>query len=86
MGYCWPRVGFKNLLFPRRFRSLIPSYIRDSSIAIIVYDISNVTTFENVRKWYQDVKHQRDDVLIMIVGNKSDLEENRYEKERWCHA
>ena len=29
-------------LSPRRFRSLIPSYIRDSSVAIIVYDIGSM--------------------------------------------
>ena len=31
----------KNLLLQERFRSLIPSYIRDSSVAIIVYDITS---------------------------------------------
>ena len=30
-----------------RFRSLIPSYIRDSSVAVIVYDVTNPETFEN---------------------------------------
>jgi GTPase SAR1 family protein len=45
MGYWFSKINFLN--FPtagqERFRSLIPSYIRDSSIAIIVYDI---TSFE----------------------------------------
>ena len=34
-----------------RFRSLIPSYIRDSNVAIIVYDISNSKSFNQVGKW-----------------------------------
>ena len=34
-----------------RFRVLIPSYIKDSSVAIIVFDITNRQSFENVNKW-----------------------------------
>ena len=36
-----------------RFRSLIPSYIRDSNVAIIVYDISNEKSFKRNTKWIQ---------------------------------
>ena len=61
-----------------RFRALIPSYIRDSSVAIIVYDITNRPSFESINKWVQDVRTERGtDVLIIIVGNKVDLEERR---------
>merc|ERR1719297_355964 len=57
-----------------RFRSLIPSYIRDSSVAIVVYDITNKTSFLNTHKWIEDVREERgDDVVIMLVGNKIDL-------------
>jgi len=34
-----------------RFRSLIPSYIRDSSVAVVVYDITNRASFLNSSKW-----------------------------------
>ncbi|KAI9481714.1 MAG: rab protein 6 [Benjaminiella poitrasii] len=61
-----------------RFRSLIPSYIRDSSVAVIVYDISNRQSFTNTSKWIDDVRAERgDDVIIVLVGNKSDLSEKR---------
>merc|ERR1712154_178101 len=61
-----------------RFRSLIPSYIRDSSVAIVVYDISNKTSFLNTHKWIEDVREERgDDVVIMLVGNKIDLNDHR---------
>ncbi|KAL9650272.1 hypothetical protein ABK040_014927 [Willaertia magna] len=57
-----------------RFRSLIPSYIRDSSVAIIVYDITSKQSFLNTSKWIDDVRTERgDDVIIMLVGNKTDL-------------
>lgn len=64
-----------------RFRSLIPSYIRDSNVAIICYDITNKKSFENLDKWINEVKLERgDDVIIVIVGNKSDLNNKRQVK------
>lgn len=57
-----------------RFRSLIPSYIRDSHVAVICYDITNKKSFDNLDKWIKDVKLERgDDVIIVLVGNKLDL-------------
>ncbi|KAL2050213.1 hypothetical protein ABVK25_009574 [Lepraria finkii] len=61
-----------------RFRSLIPSYIRDSSVAVVVYDISNLKSFHNTRKWVDDVRGERgQDVIIVLVGNKTDLGDKR---------
>ncbi|CAM9105213.1 unnamed protein product [Heterosigma akashiwo] len=61
-----------------RFRSLIPSYIRDSSVAVIVYDITNRASFLNTSKWIEDVRSERgNDVVIMLVGNKTDLADRR---------
>ncbi|CAK88754.1 unnamed protein product (macronuclear) [Paramecium tetraurelia] len=61
-----------------RFRSLIPSYIRDSQAAIICYDITNEKSFQDLQKWIEDVKDERgDEVLIYILGNKTDLESER---------
>lgn len=61
-----------------RFRSLIPSYIRDSSVAVVVYDITNRASFLNTSKWIEDVRSERgQDVIIMLVGNKTDLSDRR---------
>ncbi|CAK9027528.1 unnamed protein product [Durusdinium trenchii] len=61
-----------------RFRSLIPSYIRDSSGAIVVYDITNRASFLNTSKWIEDVRSERgNDVVITLVGNKTDLADRR---------
>lgn len=79
-----------------RFRSLIPSYIRDSSVAVIVYDITSQspwlslapqeltdvfvdrTSFNNTTKWVDDVRNERgQDVIIVLVGNKTDLNDKR---------
>merc|ERR1719388_668458 len=42
-----------------RFRSLIPSYIRDSSGAIVVYDITNKASFLSTSRWIEEVKAER---------------------------
>ncbi|XP_061343963.1 ras-related protein RABH1b isoform X2 [Gastrolobium bilobum] len=61
-----------------RFRSLIPSYIRDSSVAVIVYDVASRQTFLNTTKWIEEVRTERgSDVIIVLVGNKTDLVEKR---------
>ncbi|GIL55528.1 hypothetical protein Vafri_11089 [Volvox africanus] len=61
-----------------RFRSLIPSYIRDSSVAVVVYDITNRQSFLNTARWIQEVRTERgNDVIIFLVGNKTDLIDKR---------
>lgn len=57
-----------------RFRSLIPSYIRDSSVAVVVYDVTNRASFLHTGRWVDDVRAERGtDVVICLVGNKTDL-------------
>jgi Ras-related protein Rab-6A len=61
-----------------RFRSLIPSYIRDSSVAVVVYDVINRTSFLSTSKWIDDVRNERgNDVILVLVGNKTDQAEKR---------
>lgn len=61
-----------------RFRSLIPSYIRDSSVAVVVFDITSAKSFNEASKWIEDVKTQREDnVILFLVGNKLDLADQR---------
>ncbi|AET38641.1 Rab family GTPase YPT6 Ecym_3137 [Eremothecium cymbalariae DBVPG len=62
-----------------RFRSLIPSYIRDSHVAIVVYDVTNKRSFEYIDKWVEDVKTERgeENLILCIVGNKNDLVDER---------
>eukprot|EP00181_Compsopogon_caeruleus_P001959 CAMPEP_0184685918 /NCGR_PEP_ID=MMETSP0312-20130426/20661_1 /TAXON_ID=31354 /ORGANISM="Compsopogon coeruleus, Strain SAG 36.94" /LENGTH=229 /DNA_ID=CAMNT_0027140501 /DNA_START=161 /DNA_END=851 /DNA_ORIENTATION=+ len=61
-----------------RFRSLIPSYIRDSSVAVVVYDVVNRTSFLNTSKWIDEVRNERgNDVILVLVGNKTDMTEKR---------
>ncbi|KAF9792177.1 ras-domain-containing protein [Thelephora terrestris] len=61
-----------------RYRSLIPSYIRDCSVAIVVFDITNRASFISTSKWIDDVRSERgNDVIVVLVGNKADLADKR---------
>ena len=55
-----------------RFRSLIPSYIRDSSVAVVVYDVTNRDSFKLTSKWVEDVRAERgDDVMFVETSAKA---------------
>jgi Ras-related protein Rab-6A len=61
-----------------RFKSLIPSYIKDSAVAIVCYDITSMDSFQHVEKWIEDARALRDDeVLLILAGNKNDLADRR---------
>jgi len=61
-----------------RFKSLIPSYIKDSAVAIVIFDITNRASFMSVEKWIEDARAMRDDeVLLVLAGNKCDLQSHR---------
>ena len=61
-----------------KFKSLIPMYIRDANIILVVYDITNKDTFVHTEHWVNETKDlKRDDAIFVLVGNKIDLEENR---------
>ena len=61
-----------------KFKSLIPMYIRDANIIIVVYDITNKDSFIHTEHWANETKDlKREDAIFVLVGNKTDLEENR---------
>ena len=62
-----------------KYKGLIPSYVRNSSIVFVVYDISGKTSFDNIPKWINFIK-SIENTTIVLCGNKIDLE-NREVKE-----
>jgi Ras-related protein Rab-6A len=61
-----------------KFKSLIPMYIRDANIILVVYDITNKDSFLHTEHWVNETKDlKREDAIFVLVGNKIDLEENR---------
>jgi Ras-related protein Rab-11A len=54
------------------------SYYRGAVGALLVYDISKQVTFENVERWLNELRdHADSNIVIMLVGNKSDLKHLR---------
>jgi len=61
-----------------RFQSIVQTYYKNSHGVILVYDISNRDSFINIAKWLKDARMIcNDNVYIILVGNKSDMEFHR---------
>ncbi|KAI3816187.1 hypothetical protein L1987_15878 [Smallanthus sonchifolius] len=61
-----------------RFRAITSSYYRGALGAMLVYDITRRGTFENVKKWLHELREYGNrDMVIVLVGNKSDLVDSR---------
>ncbi len=66
-----------------RYRSITSAYYKGAKGAFIVYDITRKTTFDNIDKWISDLKLNGDkNICIIILGNKSDLNEKRQVQEK----
>ena len=56
-----------------KFDSIIISYYRNIAVAILVFDLSNYSTFTNIKKWLENINfYCKNKVLIKLVGNKCD--------------
>ncbi|CAA7259475.1 unnamed protein product [Cyclocybe aegerita] len=61
-----------------RFRSMAPMYYRGANAALLLYDITNASTFEDIRGWLEELKKNcPPELIIYIVGSKADLYRHR---------
>ena len=60
-----------------KFRALAKIFYKDARVIILVYDITNKVSFENLQQyWFKEIEENSiSDAIIVIVGNKSDLYE-----------
>ena len=63
-----------------KYKGLIPSYVRNSSIVFLVYDISSKTSFDNIPNWINFIKSIENTTLV-LCGNKIDLDKREVKKE-----
>ncbi|XP_067939250.1 ras-related protein Rab-10-like [Watersipora subatra] len=61
-----------------RFHTITTSYYRGAMGIMLVYDVTNQRSFENISKWLHNIdEHANEDVEKMLLGNKCDMEEKR---------
>lgn len=61
-----------------RYRAITSAYYRGAVGALLVYDITKALSFENVEKWLRELReHAEPHIVVMLVGNKSDLKHMR---------
>ncbi|XP_074035853.1 RAS oncogene family member Rab8 [Leptinotarsa decemlineata] len=67
-----------------RFRTITTAYYRGAMGIMLVYDITNEKSFENIKNWIRNIEENASaDVEKMLLGNKCELEEKRQvSKER----
>lgn len=64
------------------YKSVTRSYFRGASGALLVFDITRRSTFENATSWLQDLRQIAEDgIVVVLVGNKRDLVSGNVERE-----
>jgi small GTP-binding protein len=61
-----------------RFKSITRTYYKGANGVLLLYDITSVNSFKNIRNWLHQIRENTDEgLVIVLVGNKSDLEAER---------
>merc|ERR1712129_71902 len=75
----WDTAGLES------FQALTTSYYRGASAALLVYDVSQRTTFNSLPFWLNQARsYARPDLIIMLVGNKADLDYRQVQFQEGC--
>ena len=62
-----------------KYKGLIPSYVRNSSIVFLIYDVSTKTSFDNIPNWINFIRNIETTTLV-LCGNKIDVSEREVKK------
>ncbi|CAL5346212.1 unnamed protein product [Camellia sinensis] len=67
----WDTAGQER---PQVYRAITSAYYRGAVGALLVYDVTRHSTFENVERWLRELRDHTDpNIVVMLIGNKSDL-------------
>ncbi|KAK4047258.1 hypothetical protein OIV83_005562 [Microbotryomycetes sp. JL201] len=74
---CKVRLQIWDTAGQERFRSMAPLYYRGALAAILVYDITNEDSFDDIKVWLDELRRNMSpDLIIHVVGSKADLAAN----------
>jgi len=61
-----------------RFRTITTAYYRGAMGILLVYDVTDESSFNNIRNWIRNIEqHASDSVNKILVGNKADMDESK---------
>ncbi|XP_028311917.1 ras-related protein Rab-26-like [Gouania willdenowi] len=64
-----------------RFRSVTHAYYRDANALLMLYDVTNKSSFDNIQAWLTEIhEYAQQDVVLMLLGNKADATHDRVVK------
>lgn len=74
----WVKLQMWDTAGQERFRTITSAYYRGAMGILLVYDITDEASFNNIRNWMKNIEeHASDNVDKILVGNKSDMAEER---------
>ena len=65
-----------------RFHSISAGTIKNAQGIVVSFDITNQKSFDNVKKWLENIRENNDKIPIVLFGNKCDLKEKREVDEK----
>lgn len=68
------RVQFWDTAGQEKFQSMAPMYYRNASVALVVFALDDIQSFEKVDFWVKSIRDNTENVKIILVANKSDLD------------
>ncbi|CAL1588303.1 unnamed protein product [Knipowitschia caucasica] len=64
-----------------RFRSVTHAYYRDAHALLLLYDVTNRASFDNIQAWLSEIhEYAQEDAVLMLLGNKADSTHERVVK------
>ena len=67
-----------------KFRAITRNYYKGASGIILIFDVTNIKSYENIKKWINEIKEEiSEKVSIVLIGNKIDnVQERKISKEQ----
>jgi len=65
-----------------RFSYVRPLYYKGAMGGLVVFDVTQVESFQNIPRWFEEVKKNRGNIPLILVGNKVDLPDRKINGEQ----